>query len=263
LPSGKQSKRQRRATVPPPPEPRRKASRRVLAAGAGALVLVAVAVVLVAVLSGGSSKPAVPARGSLAGALPGAVEVQRLLEGIPQHGNVLGSPTAPVTLVEYVDLQCPYCRDFETAAMPGLIARFVRSGKVKVVARPIAFVGPDSVSGRSAVLAAARQNKLFNLTQVLYANQGTENTGWLDDTMIRSAAASVPALDVPLLLADAGSAATGSQAGKLDAQAAADAVRSTPTILVGGRGEAPRPVSLASPTDAHTVAAAIESALRP
>jgi protein-disulfide isomerase len=228
----------------------------VLAAAAGAVALVAVAVVLVAVLTGGSSKPAV-------GSLPGAVEVQRLLDGIPQHGDVLGSPAAPVTLVEYVDLQCPYCREFETDTMPTLIARYVRSGKVKVQARPLAFVGPDSVSGRSAVLAAARQDKLFDLAQLLYANQGGENTGWLDDGMIRSAAASIPALDVRRLLEDAGSAATATAAGRLDAQATADAVRATPTILVGSSGEALRPVSLASPTDLRSVAAAIDAVLRP
>jgi protein-disulfide isomerase len=260
LPSGRQSKRQRSAAPLPA---RRKTSPRVLGAAAGLLALVAVGVVLAAVLTGGSSKPTVPARGSLAGALPGAVEVERMLAGIPQHGNVLGSAGAPVTLVEYIDLQCPYCRAFETEAMPGLIARYVRSGKVKVQARTLAFVGPDSAGGRAAVLAAARQDKLFNLAQLLFANQGTENTGWLDDAMIRSAAASIPALDVPLLLDDTSSGATRAEAGRLDAQAAADDVRGTPTILVGASGAASRPVTLASPADADSVAAAIEAALRP
>ena len=31
------------------------------------------------------------------------------LKGIPQNGFVLGDPNAPVTLVEYIDLQCPIC----------------------------------------------------------------------------------------------------------------------------------------------------------
>jgi protein-disulfide isomerase len=257
MPSGKQAKRLRREAAAVAPAPtQRKASPRVLAGAAGALVLVAVAVVLAAVFAGGSSKP------GATGELPGAVDVQRLLDGIPQHGAVLGSPTAPVTLVEYVDLQCPYCRAFETDAMPGFIARYVRTGKVKVQARPLAFVGPDSVGGRSAVLAAARQDKLFDLAQLLYANQGTENAGWLDGEMIRSAAASIPALDVPLLLDDAKTAAVGAEARKLDAQAVADNVTGTPTILVGRTEETLRPVPLTSPSDAGPVAAAVERALR-
>ena len=114
--------------------------------GAGAaVVLIVVAIVLGFVLTGGkSSSGSTPARGSLVNALPSAAEVNDNLKGIPQNGNVLGSPNAPVTLAEYIDLQCPACQQFETQAMPELIRRYVRTGKVKVEARPIAFIGPDS-----------------------------------------------------------------------------------------------------------------------
>jgi protein-disulfide isomerase len=214
------------------------------------------------VLSGGSSKTTVPARGSLVNALPGAGEVQRLLRGIPQHGNVLGSPSAPATMVEYIDLQCPYCQQFETGAMPTLISRYVRPGKLRLEARPIAFIGPDSQRGRAAAIAAGQQNRLFNFAQLLYLNQGHENTGWLSDDMVTSAAASIPGLDVPRLLADRNSAAIDDQARTFDAQAAADSVTATPTVLVGKRGTALRQVTLTSPTDVQALAAAIDAALR-
>jgi protein-disulfide isomerase len=263
MPSGKQSKRQRRAAATAVRgKEGRQASPRVLAAGAALLALIAVGVLLGVVLSGGPSKTSVPARGTLVDALPGAAEVQRLLEGIPQHGNVLGSPAAPVTLVEYVDLQCPYCREFETEAMTALVSRYVGAGKLKVELRPLAFIGPDSVRGRAAVIAAGRQNKLFELTQLLYLNQGTENTGWLDDGMVKSAAASIPGLDVPLLLDSRSSAATDARARRFDGQAAADAVTGTPTILVGKSRDTLRRVTLASPTDEHAVVKAVEAALR-
>ena len=86
----------------------------------------------------------------MANALPGAAEIDKLLRGIPQHRNVLGRPTAPTTLVEYVDLQCPFCQEFETQAMPALIKLYVRTGKTKVELRPVAFIGADSQLGRSA-----------------------------------------------------------------------------------------------------------------
>ena len=70
-------------------------------------------------------------------------------------------------------------------------------GKVKIEARPIAFIGPDSERGRAAALAAAAQNRMFNFMEILYFNQGPENTGWLDDAMVKAAAASIPGLDVP------------------------------------------------------------------
>src|SRR5207244_5893841 len=82
---------------------------------------------------GSSSSVTVPARGSLAGApLSQAAAAYRLFAGISEHGNVLGSPKAPATMVEYVDLQCPHCRDFEATVMPTIVQRFVRTGKLKV-----------------------------------------------------------------------------------------------------------------------------------
>jgi Thioredoxin len=141
--------------------------------------------------------------------------VHRLFAGIPQRVNVLGRPSAPVTLVEYVDLQCPFCQAFETQVMPKLVARYVRTGEVKVVMRPIAFIGPDSERGRLAALAAARQNRLFDFSELLYFNQGAENSGWLDDAMIRRAAASIPGLDVGTLLGVRDSASIRSQGGHL------------------------------------------------
>jgi protein-disulfide isomerase len=232
-----------------------------VAAGVVVVALAAVAVVIGVALSGGSSKANVPARGSLVDALPGAPDVQRELEGIPQHANVLGSPSAPVTLVEYIDLQCPYCRQFETEALPELLTRYVRPGKLKVEARIVAFIGPDSRRGRAAALAAGQQSKLFNFTQLLYFNQGVENTGWLDDDMVTSAAASIPGVDVPRVLSDRSSATTDEQASAFDSQANADGVTETPTILVGKSGATPRQVTLASPDDVQSVAAAIQAAL--
>jgi protein-disulfide isomerase len=266
--SGKQSKRRRRAAqVAPPPPVRRKgqrrtASPRVLAAAGAVLVLIVVAAVLGFTFSrGASSSTTVPQRGSLVNALPGASQVQHLLKGIPQHGNVLGRSTAPATIVEYVDLQCPFCQQFETQAMPTLIKLYVRTGKAKVELRPIAFIGPDSQLGRLAAIAAGRQNKMFNFAELLYVNQGVENSGWLKDSTITAAAASIPGVDVPKLLADRSSSTAKEQATAFDRLSAKDAVKATPTILVGKTGGTLRRVSLASPSDAQSVATALNTAL--
>jgi protein-disulfide isomerase len=265
--SGKQSRRRRRAghAAPPPVQAkgrRRQASRRVRVGAAALLILIVVGVALgLAFDRGASSTTSVPARGSLANGVPGASEVDRLLKGISQHGNVLGSPTAPATLIEYVDLQCPYCQQFETQAMPTLFKNYVRTGKVKIELRPIAFIGPDSQTGRFASIAAGKQNKQFNFVQLVYLDQGAENTGWLNSGRITAVAASIPGLDVPRLLEQQGSAATEQQAGSFDQQAKADRITATPTLLVGRSGQTARPVTLTSPVDTHSVAAAINRAL--
>jgi protein-disulfide isomerase len=242
---------------------RRHASPRVLIAASAFLLLIVLGVVLGFTLSGGGGSSAtVPSRGSLTNTLPGASEVEQLLKGIPQHGNVLGKATAPATLVEYVDVQCPYCQQFETQAMPTLIERYVRTGKAKLELRAIAFIGPDSQVGRAAVIAAGRQNKLFDFAQLLYLNQGTENTGWLNDDLITATAASIPGFNVPQLLDQRTAAATDKLARSFDQLATRDEVNSTPTILVGKRGGALRQVTLASPADSQSVAAALDNALR-
>lgn len=270
MPSGKASKQRRRATQAPPPIRakgalgRRQASPRVLI-GAGAVVTaIVVAVVLVVVLTGRSSSSLknVPAVGSLTAALPGAGDVEALFKGVPQHGTTLGSAKAPVTMTEFIDLQCPYCQQFETQLFPDIVRSYVRSGKLRVVMRPWAFIGPDSTRGQAAVLAAGALDKSFNLAGLLYDNQGVENTGWLDQSMVANAAASIPGLHVRTLLGALDSATVKAQAQGVDADAETDNIDQTPTIFVGKSGTHGDEVQLASPTDKQALVNAIESALR-
>jgi protein-disulfide isomerase len=270
--SGKKSKAARRAaaTAPPPvrskgskgsPRPRR-ASPKVLAVSGGVVGLLVVAVVLGVVLSGGKSPAAqVPPVGSLRNGLPGAADVNALFKGIAQHGMTLGSPSAPVTLVEYIDLQCPYCQQFETQALPDILRRYVRTGKVKIVAQPLAFIGPtDSIRGRNAMIAAARQNRAFNFSDLLYVNQGTENTGWLSDGMVAQAAASIPGLKVPQLLSQRNDSVVSKLASTYDAQQAADNVSGTPTFFVKKSASSGKGVPLVNPSG-KTLSDALDAAL--
>jgi protein-disulfide isomerase len=273
--SGKKSRQQRRrgagaVAVPPPPVRARgtrgvprQASPRVLAAAAGVVVLAVVAIVLAVVLSGGkkSSVGTLPTNGSLANGLPGATGVNALFKGVPQQGLTLGKASAPVTLVEYIDLQCPYCRQFETGVMPDVVKRYVRTGKVKVEARVLAFIGPDSTRGRDAAIAAGQQGKAFNLAELLYDNQGTENTGWLNDEMVAAAAKSIPGLNPRRLFAERNGAGVKTQASKFDQEAKTAGVSGTPTLLVGRGAAGAKRVSLTSPTDEHTLVQAIQAAL--
>jgi protein-disulfide isomerase len=268
--SGKTSARSRGSgrTKPPPPRskgapPGRQASPRVLIGGAAVVLAIVVAVVVGIVLISGSSNAVqnVPAVGSLANGLPGATAVNSLFNGVPQNGTTLGGSSAPVTLVEYIDLQCPYCQQFETQVMPDLITKYVRTGKVKIVMRPWAFIGPDSARGQAAVLAAANQDKAFNFAELLYDNQGTENSGWLTQQLVANTAASIPGLQVPKLLSAMSSAIVNAAVQQVDNQVKADNVSGTPTLFVGTTAANGRLVRLSSPTDEAAVVAAINSAL--
>ena len=272
MPSGKKSKELRRtAQVKTPPPVRstgargRQASPRVLAIAGGIVAIVAVVIVLAVVLGGGSKGSGLPknhaAVGSLANGLPGASDVAAEFKGIPQTGTTLGWPFAPVTLTEYIDLQCPICQEFETQVFPDILTKYIRTKKVKVVMKPWAFIGPDSIRGQAATLAAAKQDKAFNFAALLYDNQGTENTGWLTDNMVYNIAVSVPGLKIDPLFAERTSATVKKEATQVAADAQAQQVSGTPTIFLTKGAGKPVQVPMANGTDEATLVKYLNAAL--
>jgi protein-disulfide isomerase len=272
MPSGKKSKQMRRAAVAAPPRVqskgaprRRQADPKVLGIGAGVLAVIVVGVVLAIVLTRGSNSSSslgdLPRVGSCTTGLPGCSDVVSMFKGIPQKGTTLGWPFAPVTMVEYIDLQCPFCQEFETQVFPDILKKYIRAKKLKVELRPLDFIGPDSSRGRNALIAAAKQNKAYQFAEILYFNQKTENTGWLNDAMVGQAAASIPGLQVAQLLSDRNAGSTSSAAKGFDAQQSADQVTGTPTLFVGKSGTKGKQVPLANSTDEASLVTAIQNAL--
>jgi protein-disulfide isomerase len=167
--------------------------------------------------------------------LPGAGEVAAELRGIPQHNLVLGRANAPVTLVEYADLQCPFCAAWTVNVLPELVRDYVRTGKLRLEWRGIAFIGPDSSKALRAVDAAGLQNRLWHTVEIVYRNQGSENSGWVSDDYVAAAARSARA-DVDKLLADMDSDAVSAAMTRAEEQARAAGVDRTPTFEIGRTG---------------------------
>jgi protein-disulfide isomerase len=272
MPSGKKSKQKRRAVAAAPPPTSSKGggidlrgvSPRTWAIGGGVAALVVIGIVLAVILGGGKSSvnvSALPTVADPANGLPGATEVTQQFKGIPQHGLTLGSQSAPVTLTEYIDLQCPFCQQFETQALSTVLTKYVRPGKVKIVARPINLLQDDSLRGQRAMIAASLQNKAFEFSQILYDNQGTEHTGWLNDAFVASAAESVAGMNPRKLLADENSAAVKKMARDIDALQVADQIESTPTFYAGKSGTHGKLVNVASATDVASIEKALDALL--
>lgn len=242
----------------------RQASPRALAIGGGIVAVIVVAIVLAVVLSGGKGG-GLPknhvAVGSLTNGLPGSSDVATEFKGIPQTGTTLGWPFAPVTMTEYIDLQCPICQEFETQVFPDILQKYIRTKEVKVVMKPWAFLGPDSIRGQAVALAAAKQNKAFNFAAVLYDNQQTENTGWLTDQMLYNIAASVPGLKIDPLFTERNSGTVKTEASQVGADAQAQKVTGTPTIFLTKGANNPVQVPLANGLDEATLVKYLNAAL--
>jgi len=94
-----------------------------------------------------------------------------------------------MTVVEYADLQCPYCADWALQKLPAFVSKHVRTGQVRIVFRGLTFLGPDSELALRNVVAAGGQNKQWNLLHELYLRQGYENSGWVGDELDSAAVA--------------------------------------------------------------------------
>lgn len=166
-------------------------------------VVVAVAVLVVALLLSLGGDDAEAPRGSAASServrvsvdgngVRGVRETRAVLDGVPQDGTLLGDPDAPVTLYEFVDLQCTSCRDHELTNTPRVVGSLVRDGRLNVRLATQAFVGQDSVRLAAVASQVAKRDRLFDFVQLAYFNQGAENSGYATDAYLRRIAGATP-----------------------------------------------------------------------
>jgi len=201
----------------------------------GGVVVVAALVVGVLALASGGDDDGPQGLGG-GSSLQGQAEVNRTFAGIPQQGIAVGDPAAPVTVVEFVDLQCPFCAQFARAELPELVRRYVRTGKARLELRVLTFLGEDSLRAGRVAAAAAEQDRGWQFADLFFANQGQENSGYATDEFLREVAEGVDGLDADRALADAQQPAATAQLRRAAAAAETLGVSSTPTFFASRRG---------------------------
>lgn len=105
---------------------------------------------------------------------------------IPNPGfNTAGNPEAPITIEEYADFQCPFCRRFFENTKTLLMDNYVANGTVYFVYHSFGeFIGPESSAAAEAAYCAGDQEKFWQMHDILYANQTGENVGAFNDRRI-------------------------------------------------------------------------------
>src|SRR5580698_8396869 len=86
---------------------------------------------------------------------------------------VMGDPSAKVIVIEYSDFQCPFCMEYFTNNYHKVIDQFVKTGKVKYVARdfPGEKIHPDALKSAEAARCANEQGKYWEMHDALFNNQ--------------------------------------------------------------------------------------------
>jgi protein-disulfide isomerase len=114
--------------------------------------------------------------------LPLAALVIAGLSAVPQLGaqtreqiaaRTKGSPTAPVTVYEMSDFQCPFCRRFATETFPALEREYIATGKVRwiYVNLPLTDIHPNAVPAAQFALCAGRQGQFWPAHDLIFRHQ--------------------------------------------------------------------------------------------
>jgi protein-disulfide isomerase len=134
-----------------------------------------------------------------------------------------GNPHGDITVVEFYDPRCPYCRRM----LPGIEALLQKDHGIRLIYKDIPVLGPPSVMESRAIVAAANQGAYLKMQAALMKDPATPT-----DAMIR-AAATAQGLNADKLAADMASAAVTK---KIDANlelAHALKLQGTPAFVVG------------------------------
>jgi protein-disulfide isomerase len=95
---------------------------------------------------------------------------EEILTRLAKDGPFRGNSKAPVTLIEFSDFQCSFCRKFWQTTLPVIENKYIKTGKVKFVYRHFAILGRQSVASALAAECAAEQGKFWEYHDRLFSN---------------------------------------------------------------------------------------------
>ena len=87
-------------------------------------------------------------------------------------GPTKGREDAPITLVEFSDFQCSFCRKFWKETLPKIEAEYINTGRVRFVYRHLIALGPFSEQAAHGAECAREQDKFWLYHDLLFERAG-------------------------------------------------------------------------------------------
>ena len=149
---------------------------------------------------------------------------------------VLGSPTAPITIVEFGDYQCERCYEWFHNTKPAIVQNYIDTGKANLVFIDLAFLGRDSPKAAQATYCAEDQSKYWEFHDLLYNSQEHIDNGWANSERLKVFAFSL-GLDMDLFESCLDSGKFSKRVQFNIAEAGKQGATGTPTFFIINSGE--------------------------
>lgn len=120
--------------------------------------------------------------------------VQQAAANVPQVGGVvnvsadddavLGDSNALITLIEFSDFQCPFCRKFYKETLPQIKKEYILTGKAKLVYRdfPLTQIHPGATPAAEGTECAKEQGKFWEMHDMIFDEQEKQGSGTVQFT---------------------------------------------------------------------------------
>ena len=117
---------------------------------------------------------------------------QKLAALVENGSPILGNIDAPLTLVEFGDYQCSFCKKHFVQTHDLIMKNYVATGNVKILFKDmIVTPGKDSIHAAHATHCAKDQGMFWKYHYMLYNNWEGENTGWITDDSLNKFAENI------------------------------------------------------------------------
>ncbi len=146
---------------------------------------------------------------------------------------ILGSESAPITIIEFGDYQCHQCYNWYHNTKDSIMENYINTGKANLVFVDLAFLGRDSPEAAAATYCAEEQGKYWEYHDILYNFQEGIDTGWANNERLKAFAITLD-LDMELFVSCLDSNKYDKRVNSNVSEARKHGASGTPTFIIVG-----------------------------